>query len=688
MAEFAADLFHLLKYIIAYMLLFYWLPALVVPPHVDEQQERPRPMDRWMVSMVHSHFFIIVVVHVLALSKLFETISLYCVIILTFVFLLRKRAKEGSLSIGVYRLTTLLDLSDNRMKLRQLLLKSLRKVRLKTRRAIHRTATYIRQHPVVSIGLIGSIGCSAYIVFRHALLYAYYASSDPYVHLKWAKALSTNIIYIDGVYPYGYEAVIAALNKFYMMDPYYIVRYIGPLTGVLILFTIFYVLRRLFPKDLMLIVLTFVIITASSWLFGGYVWRQMSALSMEYGILFFAPGIYYLISFLRTGRSYSLILAAECLVLTLFIHPYVAVCHGVAYIIVFVVYADKVLASRSMLRIIAIFLAAGILGMAPLALGILAGLEFHQTSIDFIKDSVTLDGAEQTWADKWKVYQSNRFFFLFLFCMGALAVLLALSQLLRKRVSLLPQHSLRSSMVFLLLGLFFFCVYQAGHLGLPVFIPEYRLEAFFVLGAAILMALTISTAGSLLRSTKLSNAFKLLSCSAALLFFFSNSGHAIPEGDRFQYDDAARAYLRIQGDFPHQEWTIVSTIEEYPLVIGYGWHYNLWEFVRDITGQGDAERVSFPTNYVFWFVEKVPLGTERHVTEADAAQPFPTIQGDRLDDYYRNKDSRTVLEAKTYYWAEAYRQKHPGRLEVYEDTPSMRIYLLKQDGNNPYDLLR
>jgi len=675
----------LLKLIVCYFIMFILLPSLVLPADATHKGR----MDRWMIGLIHSHFYLILLVHLLALLKLYETISLICAGFLIVGILLRLKYRRSSDLPARIKLISLLDLTDRPRELSRRAAGFASACLMSAWEMLRHYFARFLHNPVALTGIAFCFLFSAYVSFSHSMNHGYFASSDPYVHLKWAKLLSTNVLYVDGVYPYGFEAVIAGLNKLYLLDPYYIVRYIGPLTGSLILFTLYYALRKQYPNDRMFIFAVMLTIVGSYWLFGGYVWRQMSALSMEYGIIFFFPGMYFLTEHFRSGKMSSLLLAAECLALMVLIHPYVAVCAGAAYVFVFLFHLDHVIRARSLPRLVLVFLAAGTIGVLPLAVGILSGLEFHQTSVDFIVESVSLESApppeQGTLSRLWATYEGNRFFVLFLACLGALAVLLLAGAALRSRLAPFASDW-RMNAVYLLLGLFFFYMYQAGTLGLPVFIPEYRLEIFFAFAASIVVALTLHQAVAFIRNRYVSGAVKF---TAALLVFthlFNNTGLAIPPPEQFQYDEAVDAYLDIRNRYPHQEWTIISPIEEYSMVLGYGWHYNLWEFVKDVT-EGDKEEVIVPTNYVFLFVEKVPLGTERMVTEADASQPFPVLTGSRLDDYYRIQENRVILQAKAYYWAEEYRKTHK-TLKIYLDSPHMRIYYLEQDGTRPYNLLK
>lgn len=683
--EMTDSLLSLLRFAVSYFILFHFIPLLVVPqdPHYNG------PLERWVIALIHSHFYLITVVHLLALSHLYETFSLYGAVLLAVLYMLRRRIRSGAVTLGTRQVMALLDLTDNRTQMVKSLKRRVRAGRDRTVQALKQAAHEIIRSPVAWLVILGSWLVVAATRFQHSLIHSYYASSDPYVHLKWAKAMSNNELYVDGVYPYGFEAVIAALNKFYLLDPYEILRFIGPLAGVLLMGTLLFVLFKTYPKDAVLAASVFAIVAVSSWLYGGYVWRQMSSLSMEYGILFFFPGIYYLADYFRHGRSKSLLLAAECMILTLFIHPYVAVCMGAAYIFTFLLHADQVVRSGMLLKLAGIFLAAGVIGVLPLGLGFASGLHFHETSVDFIKDSVSLDArTEYSLAGIWRMYRDLSFMHALLAGIPLLAGLTIVALALRpwfKPTALGQETDWRMNGVYLLLGLFFFGMYQAGALGLPVFIPEYRLEIFFVIAAAIVMALTVRQAVFFIRNTFLRATAKLAACALLLQFLWTQPTEAIPPGDRFQYEEAVQAYLEIRDNYPLQKWTIISTIEEYSMVLGYGWHYNLWEFTKEMQERTKTE-VSFPTDYVFLYVEKIPLGSDRPLSPQDAKEPFPTITGSRLDDYYRIPEKRRVIQALAYEWAESYRKTHD-YMTVFKDSPSMRIYMIKQDGTKPYNLL-
>lgn len=156
---------------------------------------------------------------------------------------------------------------------------------------------------------------------------------------------------------------------------------------------------------------------------------------------------------------------------------------------------------------------------------------------------------------------------------------------------------------------------------------------------------------------------------------------AFPLGDQHQYDEAIRGYLDIKKSYPVQNWDIISTVDELGIINGYGYHTEIWEFVRDLTNP-DMKQVKFTTPYVFLFVEKKPIDiankNSRPLTRADADRPFPVIQSGQLTEfYYGNVDNRRTLEAKAYFWAEDYLRSHSD-MTVFLETDNMKIYKIDQ----------
>jgi len=157
----------------------------------------------------------------------------------------------------------------------------------------------------------------------------------------------------------------------------------------------------------------------------------------------------------------------------------------------------------------------------------------------------------------------------------------------------------------------------------------------------------------------------------------------VPVGNQQEYDDAVSAYFEIKRDYPRHDWTIISPVEQYNQSLGYGWHYELWEFVRLMS---DNKSLVIPTSYVFLFVEKKPFLSKQLLDVKDAQKPFTAIY-ENPTMYYTEVDSRRILEAKAYVWAEKYMKSHDN-MKIFIENDLMKIYVIEQDTKKKVDLLK
>lgn len=277
----------LLKLLFLYFFTFYLIPVFL-----HRRKSNETWLDRFMMSFIHSHVFIIASIHLLVALHIYETISLLFLSIAVYLFFLRHKMKTGNIFNDFKPLEAMIKATDSRENLGEwknqiaFFLKELIK------NFIRSCVAKIKSHPFTICAAIIILLISAYIRFHHSFTELYFGSADPYVHLKWSKLLGANQMYVDGVYPYGYNSVMSALEVLYNLDPYYIARYLGPLSGVLLVIVIYYSVRKLFPKDYLIAVFAILTYLFSSFEFG-FIWRQISSLSMEYGIIFLLPGIHF-----------------------------------------------------------------------------------------------------------------------------------------------------------------------------------------------------------------------------------------------------------------------------------------------------------------------------------------------------------------------------------------------------------
>jgi len=671
----------LARFLFSFILLFVILPLLAARLPKEDSSF----FDRLFIAIVHSSVFYVVVIHLLNAIHLYETLSILFLTAAAILAATRLRNGPGSLPPLTKLLSKIYDIADRPDNWKNMLRGAASSVRERTARSWRSFLDDLKSHWFAWLALAAAAGYAVYVRFKHSVEHLYFGSSDPYVHLRLSKYLAENNIYGDGIYPYGFPAIISAMHKFFNLDPYIIVRFIGPTGGVLMVLSVYYALRKIIGKQYPLLFAGLFAYVAYAGL-PSYVWRQISALSMEYAAVFLLPGIAFLIVYFRHRQWTHLILAGECLALTVFIHPYTAVTLGAAYVLICVFYWKTIWNKQVLFRFAAVMAISGVVGALPL---IVAFLTLPVGEFEYVSESI--QGADPSELSNWRnvFEQANPA------VLSAVALSLALAAVRLvlsafKRAAAPLRTEAADIAPFAVMGVFaaFYVVLESGALGLPVFIPSDRFGVYFALVAAVALGALLHTATAAIGSGKLRTALQyVLATAVAAGVFFSGQIVTPPAGDRYQYDDNVKMYLQIKRDFPSLDWTIVSPMEENPLVIGYGWHTQLWEFVRTLA-QPEGKTLTFTTHNVFLFVEKIPLGSDTPITEAEAEAPFPELIGsDSTKFYYRTIENRRILEAKAYKWAENH-MKHRSGITVYYDSPVLRVYLIRQeDIERPVDLL-
>ncbi|GGA19978.1 hypothetical protein [Psychrobacillus lasiicapitis] len=651
-------------------LLFLFLFA--IPLSVQVWQEKQDWKDRLLISIIHAHLFIILIVHMLVAVHLYETLSLIITSVIAYVVILRRKKKKEIISPSKKALLSFMHATDQKEFLIRWGKDTLSHIVTKLKVWWSRTFNKISRQPFSVLFILLLFFMSAAIRFYHSVTHYYFPSSDPYVHLKWVKLLRANQIYVDGVYPFGFEAIISSLHTILNIDPYYILRFLGPISGVFLVFTIYYVIRKHRPQDYSIAVFALLIYFISTFQFG-FIWRQYSSLSMEYGITFILPAIYFFIEYMKEKRNQSLVISLECFLLTILIHPYAAICLFISYVVLFF-FSFKHFSLLHILKLVGVFAITGIIGILPLVTGLLSGIGFHGESFDFVQSSLssnvssirnfTLDG----------FFGRTEYVHIMTFLLISFLILLVLLFFGKKAWSAIYPFQM-----YIAISIALFLFYKSEWIGLPSLMLPYRIEVTLVL----LTSISISSILVLIPRMKFT---KIVSGIVILGYVFvayqTIPSYTLPKGNQLQYDESVEAYLKIKNDFSLQEWTIVSSVEEYPLAIDYGWHYNLTDFIINLS---KGEELKFPTKDVFLFVEKIPVGTTDEITSKNVTDLSLPARGEILD-FYRIPEYRKMLHEKTWFWIEGVQEKHPNLLKIYLDTPRFTVYHIEQDPLNPYDV--
>ncbi|HBN84420.1 MAG TPA: hypothetical protein DDZ89_11300 [Clostridiales bacterium] len=661
----------LLKVTLVFIFLYAFIPSKIMKKEYTSHQYDL--FDKLFVSLVHSNLVVIGLVHLLVLMDIYEPISLIIsLLVITVVYKAYSAGIKGSdwVTSGRKLVSKVFDwIESDRGFIGTILDKISAKFKSKGQSLTNSLRTFFKNPlPWIVMGTVFFIGLT--IRFNHSVRYAYYGASDPYVHLAWTKYIGMNDLYVDGVYPLGYNALISALNKLFFIDPYVIIRFIGAIGSGLILLSILYGAKKI-KKDLFIpaiVGLAFYVLFLNG---SSSEWRQLSALPQEYAAAFLIPGMVFLNKYFNEKKRSYFILAVETFCLILLIHLYSALVLALAYIVICLFHIKDFFKIRFLSEFATYMFGAAFLGLLPLTFGLLSGIGLHEPSFQFVKDSASVVGQEQV-EFHLLTYKEENPAFLWLIVSSVVLFVLSFVYAVRKKNWIGPVSAI--------LTIFFYLQYRSEETGFPQIMDKSRTEVFL----GIFAALTISLLAVLLMSIKfkwLKTVLTAMFVTATLVIILNAAPGTMPKGDRYEYNEVAQAYMDIKKDYPVLNWTIVSPVEQYSESLGYGWHYQLWQYVMDVTEDNKTD-LEIPTEYVFWFVEKVPLNSGQPVSMEDAQLDFPVITGN-LDEYYTKTQNRRIIQAKAFYYMEEQLETNPN-LRIYADTENVRIYMLQQEQYKSY----
>lgn len=145
--------------------------------------------------------------------------------------------------------------------------------------------------------------------------------------------------------------------------------------------------------------------------------------------------------------------------------------------------------------------------------------------------------------------------------------------------------------------------------------------------------------------------------------------------------------IREEEDFT---WTICSANDETQMAYDHGYHYESISFLQDMEQRGDKTEekpvIQFPTEKVYFFVEKVPIdyteeytGSGQSVSGEGAIRELPYVNG--MDAYMG--ENRWIVMSRMYYWAKEFQRLYPNEMKTYFETDRFVCYEIEQ---NPYRL--
>jgi len=194
----------------------------------------------------------------------------------------------------------------------------------------------------------------------------------------------------------------------------------------------------------------------------------------------------------------------------------------------------------------------------------------------------------------------------------------------------------------------FTLMHLASRLGLPEIVEVRRNASWLTMSLAILLGIAIAE----LARTR---AWKPVVAVVLVLWLWRVPVAGANEKliNYSGFSGTAQAVIEIQRDLEPFTWTLVTYGQEFPMVLGKGFHIAAADFLERYD-PGNA-RLNIPTRYVFVAVEKTP---HRFQINSWAA-----------------KFSRADLEQRLQTWCFLYQLQHRD-MHVYRDDEQVRVYMI------------
>jgi len=677
-----------IKMITVFLLIYIFIPSQII----RFGKENSGFLDKFFISLTHSTILTIIIVHILALLKLYETFSLIFCFFLWYILLAWYRGKSPMAvadAMGMKLIVNLLDMSEGRSgfgnEVKNFFSTWFGKFRGDTVRIIRKFLT----EPFTGLLPVGVLAASAYIRFNHSINHAAFSVSDTYGHLAWVKFLGGNQIYHDGIYSHGYHAVISAMAKLLFIDPYWLIRFTGPLGGVLLVLSVYYFALRITRSYVASLIAMVVYGLVTSPDFPSLVARQTAAMPQEYSAVFMLPGIYFLWLYYRYGNMNYLLLHAEVLAITIMVHPF-----GTVYYVIWsavlsaTVLLFKIAGPGKIVRMAVIDFFSGVISLAPFGIALLLGKEFFKASAEYIIGQGAIAGNNSIITMEsiiGKIFTNNAF----------IDVTVPVVMILIISLPLIKERNWSAlSVTVSCCSVIMYLFYRALDFNLPKLMDPPRTGVFLTPMYSVLYASGFYAIERAIRGLQASWLLKLkvvfihilsLVVCLSVVFFYPP---ALTKAELCEYDAAAENYLVIKNKYPVLDWTIVGPAEQFEQVVGIGWHYDILRFVQRFNLEQAMDPdfdIPIPTHHIFFYTEKRPLNFGREVTSADAEKDLDPEGDDPFLQYYRTSGQRAILEAKAIRWVEAYSRSHRDVTVFYEDD-NLKIYhiynKLKNDTSN------
>ena len=527
-------------------------------------------------------------------------------------------------------------------------------------------------------------------VLYHLAIYYY----DVFSHMPGLKAFLSGEAALGPYYPLGQEAIIGLLKLFSNCDVMDIYRILGPVQSTLILFTLYFVVYEITKNKYIALFVTTILGINVSGIFPDVFYRQIIGLHQEFSLIFLLPAVYFAVQYMTKKHIKDLKYLILCICNTLLIHPYISL---IALFLFLSVFFTGLLFRLWKIKTIILGMLAGcitaLITLFPLVLwsiaqksplthtskqtiGILTTIYNriisysapHSDIISFLIDMLNPIKDPNKWHN---TLSANIIAYTTI-----ISFIYIIGRFLLKKPYLI-QHIY---IIALALGQALLSVlYYGKAYNFPQIIYYERvalalsLVTFSLLGILLNELFVITMKLPLYLQKPLKVTYIFTACIILLISLITLPYGKVPLL-KLQHEGALFSYVKIRDTFPEDSWTIISPVEEYPLTLGYGAHYELCSFPAQYS-INDAKDINFsftstlPYKNIFIYVEKNPLLIW---------QSLP-LEGSHYEsnEPYRLYSNRKKLEKYIDKWMKEYSLSHyglPNNAKVFYEDKDMKVF--------------
>lgn len=448
--------------------------------------------------------------------------------------------------------------------------------------------------PLLMLLLAGVLGTAAYVRFYDAVHYAAPALSDGSVTLVWMKYINNRLMFEEGIYPQGFHITLSLLSKFAAIDPLYILKYTGPLNGVLTAGGFYFVLSRLTGNKMAGIAGAALFGLGGPFLFGDDWVRQAATNSQEFAFVFAFPALYFFLGYLQKGGRHSFWAGFAAVSITGFVHSLVFAYVGMGLAVAMIA-SVMTPADRSWKRILFVC-AAGIVSVvltyAPIQIGTWSGVPLNASAAEYLTSTKEVTFPRLLPRDY--------------IGLGAIA-LIALSALIGWR----DNRNRISEWFAVGMGAASFLLYYLVPVVTKSTMLSSRTLSLWLLAICFITGFAWWSLWRFVSKLKGISLVERMAAGAAVIVFVMYVQLSPIGTYKMDWESVFRQYLRISSMYLNQTWTIFSQEEGFSLAYGIGWHQHTRTLLdlydprgTPITRLGQDEYDPDVTRYMFVFEEK------------------------------------------------------------------------------------